>query len=242
MKKSAQEFADSYSANGENQGPSDAVLNQAQQQPTVVNNYYGNDYNPNPYPYWFGYPYWYDSPMWYPRPLYYQTGFYLGVGGNLVVVGLPSRSYSRWFFNYGYHSYPRYYNYCNNFYNVHRSYVNHTNVYRSFHNNVSRHFSTIHRESNINHSTNTGHNTNGNRTSSANHNVITNHNSTNLRNSIRTPSFNRQSYSNFHATQFHQQSWGGVRGGGSTHSSNGFSGGGHVGGGGHAGGGGHGRR
>jgi len=237
MKKSAQEFADSYSANGENQGPSDAVLNQAQQQPTVVNNYYSNNYNPNPYPYWFGYPYWYDYPMWYPRPLYYQTGFYLGGRGNLVVVGLPSRAYSRWFFNYGYHSYPRYYGYCNNFYNVHRSYVNHTNVYRSFHNNVNRHFTSMNHEGNRN--TNGRGNTNGNRTSTINRSAVTNHNPNNFRNSINTNrnNFNQRSFSNFHATQFHQQSWGGVRGGGGN-----FGGGSHFGGGGHAGGGGHGRR
>lgn len=246
MKKSAQEFADSYSANGEDQGPSDAVLNQNQQQPTVVNNYYyGNDYNPNPYPYWFGYPYWYDYAMWYPRPLYYQTGFYLGVGGNLVVVGLPSRAYSRWFFNYGYRRYPHYYNYCNNFYNVHRTYVNHTNVYRSFHNNINRHFSNINHESTINRNTGTLHNTNGNRTSSINRNPIMNHNTNNFRNSINTHSFNRPAFSNFQATQFHQQSWGGVRGG-ANHFSGGNGGGGHIGGGnvggGHAGGGGHGRR
>jgi hypothetical protein len=239
MKKSAQEFADNYSANGEVQSPSDVVLNQSQPQPTVVNNYYGSNYNPNPYPYWFGYPYWYDYPMWYPRPLYYQTGFYLGAGGNVVVVGLPSRAYSRWFFSYGNQRYPRYYSYCNNFYSVHRTYVNHTNVYRGFHNNVNRHFSTISHESNVNRSSNAWHNTNtnGNRTSSVNRNVAPNHNSNNFRNSISTPSFNRQAFSNFHATQFHQQSWGGVRGGGG-----GNFGGAHFGGGGHAGGGGHGRR
>jgi len=249
MKKSAQEFADNYSANGEAQSPSDVVLNQNPQQPTVVNNYnyYGSNYNPNPYPYWFGYPYWYDYPMWYPRPLYYQTGFYLGVGGNLVVVGLPSRAYSRWFFNYGYQRYPRYYSYCNNFYTVHRSYANHTNVYRSFHNNVNRHFSTIHRESNVNRNNNTWHNTNGNRTSSTNRSATINHNSNNFRNSINTHSFNHRAFSNFQATQYHQQSWGGVRGGNANHFGGGNGGGhlnsgGHIGGGGHAGGGGHGRR
>jgi hypothetical protein len=242
MKKSAQEFADSYSANGEDQSPSDAVLSQ-NQQPTVVNNYYyGSNYNPNPYPYWFGYPYWYSYPMWYPYPLYYHTGFYLGVGGNLVVVGLPSRAYSGWFFNYGYHRYPRYYSYCNNFYVAHRSYVDHTSVYRGFHSNVNRHFGAINRQSNVNHNINPARQES--RTSTANRNASVSrpaapiHNSNNFRNSINSNSFNRQGFSNFHATQFHQQSWGGVRGGGGS-----FGGGARMsGGGGHAGGGGHGRR
>jgi len=242
MKKSAQDFADSYSANGEEQSPSDAVLNQGQPQPTVVNNYYyGSNYNPNPYPYWFGYPYWYDYAMWYPRPLYYHTGFYFGAGGSLVVIGLPSRAYSGWFFNYGYHRYPHYYNYCNSFYSVHRLYVNHTNVYRGFHSSVNRHFSSINHESNRN--TNVRGYTNGNRSSSINRNVTPNHNSNNFRNSINTnrSNFNQRSYSNFHATQFHQQNWGGVRGTGHV---SGGGGGGRIGGGGggHSGGGGHGRR
>ena len=245
MKKSAQEFADNYSANGEDLGPSDAVLNQNQPQPTVINNYYGYDYNPNPYPYWFGYPYWYDYPMWYPRPLYYQTGFYIGVGGSLVVVGLPSRTYSGWFFNYGYRRYPHYYNYCNTFYSAHRTYVNHTNVYRGFHSSVNRHFSSVNRSQNVNHNVyrnnNVSGNTNHNRTATTKGNVTPNHNANSFRSSINTNSFNRQSFSNFHATQFHQQSWSGVRGGGGGgHVSGG--GGGRVGGGGHAGGGGHGRR
>ncbi len=248
MKKSAQDFADSYSANGEEGGPSDAVLNQGQQQPAVVNNYYyGSNYNPNPYPYWFGYPYWYSSPMWYPYPLYYHTGFYIGGGGNIVVVGLPSRAYSGWFFNYGYRSYPRYYNYCNNFYVAHRSYVNHTSVYRGFHSSVNRHFGSANRTQNVSRNENR-HNTvernaNTNRTSPVNRNAVASHTSNNFRNSINNNSINRQAFSNYHATQFHQQSWGGVRGSSPIGAGGGGSRvGGGGGGGGHAGGGGHGRR
>ncbi len=247
MKKSSQEFADSYSANGEDQGPSDAVINQGQPQPTVVNNYYGSNYNPNPYPYWFGYPYWYSYPMWYPYPLYYHTGFYVGAGGGLVVVGLPSRAYSGWFFNYGYRRYPHYYNYCNNFYSAHRTYVNHTSVYRGFHSNMNRHFSSVNREASSNRNANhinNGRSSTVNHTSPVNRTVAPTHNSNNFRNSINTNrnNFSQRSFSNFQATQFHQQSWGGVRGGGG--SSHVGGGGGRVsgGGGGHAGGGGHGRR
>lgn len=244
MKKSAQEFADSYSANGEDLGPSDAVLDQGQPQSTVVNNYYyGSNYNPNPYPYWFGYPYWYDYPLWYPYPLYYHTGFYFGVGGSLVVIGLPSRAYSGWFFNYGYRRYPHYYNYCNTFYGVHRTYVNHTNVYRGFHTNVNRHFATVNRSESGNRNGSRNNNVRSysgtNRTPSVTRSPVPTHNANNFRNSINTNSVNRQGFSNFHATQFHQQGWGGVRGGGGQ-----FGGGTRIGGGGggHAGGGGHGRR
>ncbi len=241
MKKSAQDFADSYSADGE-QGPSDAVLPQdpnaqqaaqQNQQPQVVNNYYGSNYNPNPYPYWFGYPYWYASPIWYPQPLYYHTGFYIGAGGAVVVLGLPSRAYSGWFFNYGYHRYPRYYNYCNTYYNAHRVYVNHiNNVYHGFNNSVNRHFGGIGRQGreanvrreaaanrNVNRNVerNVNRNTNINRNTSVNRNVNVNRSApaSNFRNSINTNTVNHQAYNNFHATQFHQQSWGGVGGGGS---------------------------
>jgi len=232
MKKSAQDFADSYSANGETQGPSDTVLdpNQQQvsqpqdQQPQVVNNYYGGaNYNPNPYPYWFGYPYWYNYPMWYPQPLYYHTGFYIGAGGAIVVLGLPSRAYSGWFFNYGYHRYPRYYNYCNTYYHAHAAFVSRVNgnVYRGFNSNVNRHFAQINRNNairnaNVKRDMNVNRNVNRNvsrenisRTQSVRSAPVNN----NFRNSINTNNVNHQAYSNFHATQFHQQSWGNVGGG-----------------------------
>ena len=246
MKQSAQDFA---SAKGDNQS-----------QPTVINNYYSSDYNPYPYPYWFGYPYWYSYPMWYPMPLYYYTGFYYGMGGSIVVVGLPSRMYSRWFFNYGYRRYPRYYGYCNSYYTAHRTFITNTNVYRGFNTSVNNHFTRISntrinnvnvnrfdRRSNINST-----HGNVNRNWRGNSGLNQNH----FRNSINQPNnFNHQSYSNFHSNQFHQQGWGNMRGGGSFggghtgggFSGGGFGGGGHMsggghGGGGHVGGGGHGRR
>lgn len=227
MKNSAQDFASSSDQDQQNQN-----------QTPVVNNYYSSNYSPYPYPYWFGYPYWYSYPMWYPMPLYYYTGFYYGVSGGLVVVGLPSRMYSNWFFNYGYHRYPRLYRYSNNYYTAHRTFVNNINVYRGFNTTVNNHFSRIHntritndvkinrngRRGSVSNSTGIG---NVNRNHSG---VIQNH----FRNSIhQSGNFDHHSYSNFHANQFHQQSWGNVRGG---------SFGGGSGGGGHMGGGGHGRR
>ena len=250
MKKSAQDFAN---GKGDNQN-----------QPTVVNNYYSSNYSPYPYPYWFGYPYWYSYPIWYPMPLYYYTGFYLGGGGSVVVVGLPSRFYSGWFFNYGYRHYPRYYRYCNNYYTAHRTFVN-VNVYRGFNSTVNNHFSRvsntrINRELNVNRNVRGGGNINqhnngnvrggGNINRQNNGNVNRNGrgnsslNQNQFRNSINQPNnFNHQSYSNFHSNQFHQQGWGNMRSGstGGGHVGGGFSGGGH-GGGGHAGGGGRGRR
>jgi hypothetical protein len=258
MKKSAEEFADSYSANGDS-----TLSQQSQQKQTVVNNnyYYSTNYTPNPYPYWFGYPYWYSYPMWYPRPLYYYTGFYYGAGGGLVVVGLPSRIYSGWFFNYGYRRYPRYYGYCNNYYAAHRTFINNTNVYRGFNTTVNNHFSRIsnnriNREVNVNRNSHRGRtfnsgNGNINQVRPSTPRVNSGMNRNQFRNSINQPNnFNHQSYSNFHSNQFHQQGWGNMRGGssGGGHQGGGFNGGGHIGGGGghgsggHVGGGGHGRR
>ena len=238
MKKSAEDFA-----NAKGDDPS---------QPTVINNYYSSNYSQYPYPYWFGYPYWYSYPMWYPMPLYYYTGFYYGGGGSIVVIGLPSRMYSSWFFNYGYRRYPRYYGYCNNYYTAHRTFVNNINVYRGFNRTVNNHFSRISRNR-IN-NVNVNRNVNNRRVNSSSNNGNFNHNSrgnsdmnrTHFRNSINQPNnFNHQNYSNFHSNQFHHQSWGNVRGssfnGGSRSGGGGFSGG-HNSGGGHVGGGGHGRR
>jgi uncharacterized membrane protein YgcG len=239
MKKSAEDFANSGDQEQADQST------QQQQQPTVVNNYYSSNYAPSPYPYWFGYPSWYSYPMWYPMPLYYYTGFYMGAGGNVVVVGLPSRMYSSWFFSFGYHRYPRYYNYCNNYYVAHRTFVNNINVYNGFNTSVHNHFSRLNRN-NISRNNNTINNRgrfeNNNRPSlnrgtnfrsGNNSNPAPNH----FRNSINQPSnFNHQSFNNFHSNQFHQQSWGNVRSGGGSHM------GGFGGGGGHMGGGGHGRR
>lgn len=70
----------------------------------------------NPYSYWSGYPYWYGSPMWYPG-LAYSTGFYYGLGGNMVVYGLPGYGFSNWFFRGGYGGYyPSLYNRFGTFY------------------------------------------------------------------------------------------------------------------------------
>ncbi|MGC4021739.1 MAG: hypothetical protein QM734_07250 [Cyclobacteriaceae bacterium] len=256
MKKSSQEFADSFSTDSLNSdSPSDAVIPQNQGQATVVNNYYySTNYSPNPYPYWYGYPYWYSYPIWYPRPLYYYTGFYFGTGGNVVVVGLPSHAYSGWFFNFGYRRYPVYYGYCNRYYTAHRSFVNRVNVYSGFHTNVNRHFSAINRamERNRNAIREAHQREAGNRlTQPTNRNQFNNvsrsNNAAHFRNSINQPNnINRQSYNNFHANQFHQQNWGNVggnRSGGGNFGggrSGGFNGGGHIGGGGggHIGGGG----
>lgn len=235
MKKSSQEFADSYSAN--NDSSYEAQLQQSRQgqiqnQPTVVNNYYGGyGYNYNPYPYWLGYPYWYSSPMWYPMPLYYYTGFYVGLRGNVVVFGLPSRYYSNWFFRHGYNRYPHYYGFFNNYYNTHRTVVNRMSVYNGFHRDVFNHFSRP-SQTVINH-----------RTIERNHRINNNRNTTHQnnnawRNSIHNNgnNFNQQHFNHFNANQFHQQNWQHVGGG----NRGGFGGGGFRGGnpgGGHAGGG-----
>jgi hypothetical protein len=236
MKKSAEDFA---SGTGQDQ----------QSQPTVVNNYYSSNYSPYPYPYWFGYPYWYGYPMWYPMPLYYYTGFYIGAGGGVVVVGLPSHFYSGWFFSYGYRHYPRYYNYCNNYYVAHRTFVTNNNVYRGFNTTVNNHFSRISdtRINNTRINNNVTINRSGRRGSiggSTNSNIGGSRGTTSapnhFRNSINQPgNIDHHSFSNFHANQFHQQSWGNVRGGGFNGGAR--TGGGFGGGGGHSGGG-HGRR
>ena len=92
-------------------GKAYAQANGINPNPAWPNNstYYGN-----PYSYWFGYPGWYGSPMWYPSA--FGTGFYYGLGGNMIVYGLPSFGFSNWFFNYGYGYYPHLYNRFNNYY------------------------------------------------------------------------------------------------------------------------------
>ncbi|MBS1486712.1 MAG: hypothetical protein JST43_03920 [Bacteroidetes bacterium] len=230
MKKSAEDFADTQAADGQTSASQNnsgtATANQSGQ-PAVVNNYYyGNNYNPNPYAYWYGYPYWYNYPAWYPYPLYYHTGFYIGAGGAVVVVGLPSRAYSGWFFNYGYQRYPHYYNFCNTYYSNRQVFVNRVNVYNGFTSRVNNHFSTINvnrdvninrnfnsnRNVTVNRNTNIERNTNINRNTnvSGNREVNANRNSNAFRNSIhQNGSFNQRAYSNFNASQFHQQNWGG---------------------------------
>jgi hypothetical protein len=219
MKKSSQEFADSYSAN--NDSSYNTQLQQSQQgqpqnQPAVVNNYYYGGYNYNPYPYWFGYPYWYSYPIWYPMPLYYYTGFYIGPMGNVVIMGLPSRYYSNWFFNFGYHRYPRYYGFCNTYYNTHRTIINRVNVYNGFHRDVFNHFS---RTNNVNINRNTTINRNNTFNRSERNRNSNRQNNNGFRNSIHNNgnNFNQRSFNHFNANQFHQQNWqhvgGGNRGG-----------------------------
>lgn len=81
--------------------------------PAWINSSY---YYQNPYSFWFGYPYWYGAPMWYPGAWWYNTGFYYGLGGNMIVFGLPSFGFSNWFFRFGYNNYPHLYNRFNNYY------------------------------------------------------------------------------------------------------------------------------
>lgn len=202
MRKSSQEFADSYSGTDQGQQP-------------IINNYYNSD----PYPYWFGYPYWYPSPMWYPSPLYYHTGFYFGTGGNMVVVGLPSYAYSSWFFNYGYRRYPRMYGWYNGYYNVHRGYGSNMNVYRGYNSVARDHYN--HNNDNgayTNPSTNRTRETGTPRPSqgSVNNNRGSQNRSQDFRNSInqRGTNFNTQHFNNFNSQQFHQQGWRGVGGAG----------------------------
>ena len=96
-------------------GTAYAQANGINPNPAWPNNpvYYGN-----PYSYWFGYPGWYGSPMWYPYGMGFGTGFYYGLGGNMIVYGLPSFGFSNWFFNYGYGYYPHLYNRFNTYYNT----------------------------------------------------------------------------------------------------------------------------
>jgi len=214
MKKSAKDFANNYS---ESDGP-----------PPVVNNYY----NVNPYPYWFGYPYWYPTPIWYPRPLYYHTGFYIGAGGNLVVLGLPSYGYSRWFFGYGYRYYPRLYGWYRGYYNVYRGYRPGFNIYRGYHSAAREHFNRsngIYQNRN-----NYNYGTNGRtrpiydsrtratqqvqpsrgQTNPAGRTQNPAMRSRNFQNSINGSNFNQQRFNNFQSQQFHQQGWQRVGGSG----------------------------
>lgn len=103
LQQAGQEYA---KANGYNTG-----INPNPAWPVNSPNYYQN-----PYSYWFGYPYWYGTAMWYPSAWWYNTGFYYGLGGNMVLFGLPSYGFSNWFFNRGYYAYPRLYNRFNTFY------------------------------------------------------------------------------------------------------------------------------
>ncbi|HTH56763.1 MAG TPA: hypothetical protein VL728_12010 [Cyclobacteriaceae bacterium] len=138
MKGAASDFSASY-AQGSNLNTSNDINQNSQQiasQETLTDY---SDYNP--FPYWFGYPYWYNAPMWYPMPYYYNTGFYYGLGGSMVVVGLPSHFYANWFFNSGFHNYPLLYRHYNTYYKMHRKNILSVSMYRGFNEEANDHFS-----------------------------------------------------------------------------------------------------
>lgn len=231
MKKSAQDFAN----------------NNDQKQPTVVNNYYGyggyyGGYG-YPYPYWFGYPYWYDYAMWYPMPYYYYTGFYYGLGGRVVVIGMPSPVYRSWMFSFGYNRYPRYYGYYGGYYSNHRTLVTNLNVYRNINTTVNNNFSRI-RNTNVNSDANVYRG--GRQRNSVLNGTQTFHSRSNttpgqFRNSFNQQNnFNRGSFDNFRSNQLRQQNGGTFRNNSFDHGMR--MGGGFGGGGGGHFGGGHGRR
>ena len=170
----------------------------------VANNYYDN----YPYPYWFSYPYWYNTPMWYPRPMYYHTGFYYGVGGNMVIVGLPSRMYSGWFYGRGYRRYPYLYNHYNTYYSFHRN-----NVYRGFNNSVSNHMNYPNNSGRGREVNNSSGNLNSNQRATSN-----NAGNKNVRSSqmmVNPNHINNQGMQRFHANTYHSMGWQNVGGRGS---------------------------
>jgi hypothetical protein len=208
-------------------------------QPDDPNYVANNSYDNYPYPYWFSYPYWYPSPIWYPRPFWYHTGFYYGPGGGLVVVGLPSRVYSGWFFGAGYRHFPTLYSHYNSYYNFHRANIYNRNVYRGFNHAAHDHFVRNNRGAAgraparvENHAVN---------------NAAINRSHAQVRSNqmnVHQNNFNNRGLQNFHAQTYHSMGWSNVGshssggGGGGFRSSGGGGGGFHGGGG---GGGGHGR-
>ncbi|ELR69860.1 hypothetical protein C900_04563 [Fulvivirga imtechensis AK7] len=71
------------------------------------------------YPYWFGYPAWYPSFYWYWYPYWYHWGYYYGDQRAIMVVGLPSYYFVRWYFGIPYHHYlyPHFSDYVIRYYN-----------------------------------------------------------------------------------------------------------------------------
>jgi hypothetical protein len=163
-----------------------------------------NNYDNNPYPYWFSYPTWYSSPMWYPQPLYYQTGYYIGPGGGVVVVGLPSRGYSRWFFNSNYRRYPLIYNHYRSYYGMYRNHFN-SNFYRGFHYEAHSHFFRP-----------------GGGGMNRNFNNMRPGGGVRGFNQMEHNNFNNRDFDRFNAGSFHNNGWGNMNGGG--RGGNGFSG------------------
>ena len=182
MKKAATDFSATY----------DQVDNPIY----VTNNYYDN----YPFPYWFSYPYWYSTPLWYPRPMYYHTGFYYGTNGSMVVVGLPSSLYSRWFFGGRYKRYPRMYTHYNNYYSFHRN-----NVYRGFNTAVYNHTKT-----DVRGRSRSNDNVINNVDGRSNRIINSRTAGRNLRNSqlnIIPDHFNNQGMQRFNATTYHSMGW-----------------------------------
>ena len=51
-----------------------------------------------PYRYWFGYPTWYPYSYWYPYPFWFDCGFHFDRHGRIVIIGPPSRYFTRWYY------------------------------------------------------------------------------------------------------------------------------------------------
>ncbi len=64
-----------------------------------------HEYHYYHYPYWFGYPRWYYYPRWRMYPYWYDWGFYFSPGRTVVITGLPSFYFTRWYFYHPYHHY-----------------------------------------------------------------------------------------------------------------------------------------
>jgi len=132
MQQEMKQASDSFSADyADGDSPASVTDPSNYSSTPVVNNYYySNSYDP--YPYWFSYPYWYATPVWYPMPYYYYTGYYYGPGGRLVIFGLPSRMYARWFYGGSYRRYPYLYQHCHAYYHVYNRNVTEGRMYRNY--------------------------------------------------------------------------------------------------------------
>lgn len=208
LQKEVKKAADDYARQNDQSGTNPAVMN---------NNYYGSA----PYPYWFGYPYWYSSPIWYPSPLYYQTGFYYGLGGSMVIVGLPSFYYANWFFGRGYRHYPLLYRHYNTYYNLHRVNIIHENVYRGFNTAARNHFNPAYRTRLRDNSRVVRHAARPAAGSAHLANGRSRPAGTvrNLHQPVGTGGFNNNHFSHYNANSFHSMGWqhlnaGGMHGGG----------------------------
>lgn len=156
----------------------------------------------------------------------------------MIVVGLPSRAYSSWFFGSGYRRYPLLYSHYNNYYNFHRG--GYGNVYRGFNYSAREHFNPGYRGASgrgyasqgrtVNRTVNNNVNVNRNTTVNRNTNVRTN------QMHVSPANVNNRGMQQFHASTYHSMGWQNV--GGTSHSSGSFRSSGGGGGGGRSGGGG----